>query len=415
MVLGDRLPPKSKFRGLALGVILLLSLGLGAFAAGSGAMRVVDGELSDDGHFRARALTIYEAGMFLSNPVVVRADGIATASKWYKVELPGLRSIDQVRVYSSAANITAYYTDGEFLRFSAIVHEGVREAAVEVYYFPGSASWQGHYELDFERAEISLVARIDWRAKVVFRDVELQLVSGRAHTVPPSYSSPSEPRLAASPGGSPFNLPRLAASPVNEPLRAFEVPESADTGIYVVHKVQRADQPAVSTFFVRVFTSPVAVRSVIVFDSASLQPLGPERIPLADSKDPPLFIELSNSGGFPWMPGRADIYRDGILAGSDMIEYTSRGGTQRTAMGWSLDVKVARDVTDFNGTRTVSYNLTNRDNTPYTVEIRQRYTASEVTSLGPFHREGDEFVLAIDVPAGTTLSFSWKALVPRAP
>ena len=121
---------------------------------------------------------------------------------------------------------------------------------------------------------------------------------------------------------------------------------------------------------------------------------------------PPLFFEVKNTGGLPWMSGPTDLYKDGILAGTDNLPYVPRNGTVRLQMGWAYDVKVTRMV-ETNDNRTyTNYTVANLDASGYTVEIHDRYSAS-TTSLGLFVREGSELVARVFVAPGETIALGW--------
>jgi hypothetical protein len=111
------------------------------------------------------------------------------------------------------------------------------------------------------------------------------------------------------------------------------------------------------------------------------------------------------------MPGRADLYRDGILAGSDLIPYTPRDGTARLVMGKALDIEVTRQVEVSAGIRFVNHTVTNRDVTPYTVELRDLVGTANVADPGAFHRVDGAMVASVSVGAGASVSLGWSSEV----
>lgn len=416
------MPPKVLAIVLA-GIVLVVALGVAAASKPACTREVVSGPLVGGGQFTARDVAVYGSGVFPGNPLVVRIEGNITASDWYDVRLPGVRVPDQLRIFASGATVTAYFLSGETLSFYAEMKNASTSAAVNIFYIPGTASWDGHFELDLDAKVLALVAKVDWRGSVMFRHIDLLLVSGEIHTVPPSYYGSPPVAASTSVGGgfaSPF-APRLASDASDE-LAAFTIPSSTDNGIYVVHRVSNVDIPGSNalgratcepkSFFLRVYESPVLTSEIVVAHERVYGAGAPwNGSASATTTGLPLTIELGNAGGLPWMPGRADLYRDGILAGSDLIPYTPRDGTARLVMGKALDIEVTRQVEVSGGIRYVNHTVTNRDVTPYTVELSDLAGAANVTDPGSFLRVDGSMVASVQVRAGETVSLGWSSEV----
>lgn len=382
------------------------------------AREIVSGNLDGDAAFTARDVIIYGPGVFPGNPMVVRVEGNITAAGWYSVRLPGLRAVDQLRVAGTGADVGGYFVEDGSLHFYVTLDPGSLAGNVNIFYIPGSASWVQHFELDFDKGELALVARVDWPATTMFRHVDLLLVSGKLHAATTSPSPERAPAAAGFGGGSIFGLSNAVSSPATDELAAFEVPSSTDAGIYIVHRARAVDIPGSNShgvractpasFFLRVFESPVESTQIVAADDAAVDRMaGAPSSPRADPSGLPLLIELRNRGDLPWMGGRTDIYRDGILAGADNLPYVPRNGTARIEMGSALDVRVARAVETDNGTRYQNYTVRNLDVSPYTVEIATAYSGN-VTDPGVFVRAGGALTARVVVPpaAEVTLGFS---------
>ncbi len=399
-------------------VVVVVVVSLSAAAAtsrGTCGREIVDGNLDGDGHFIAREVVVYEAGVFPGDPLIVRLAGEVSAPGWFTVRLPGLRAPDQMRVVGSHVDVAAYFVEDGSLNFYASPAPGTAGGEADVYYIAGAGSWNHHFELDAAAAELALIAKVDWRATTMFRHVDLLLVSGLVHTQEaPNYSrGPTAPTATTAAGASwglDFSL--SASSPATDGLAAFAMPSSTDTGIYIVHRAAAIDIPgssshgvrscAPSGFSVRVFESPVEQTDVVVLDDARIDML---RTASGRSYGAPLFVEMRNLGGLPWAAGRVDIYRDGILAGADDLPYVARNGTARLEMGSALDIRASRSVQTENGTAFHNYTVKNLDVTPYRVELQS--TAANVRDLGPFAWQDGRLVASLEVPPGSEVRLAW--------
>lgn len=400
---------------VAAALILTSAVALGAAAGVKCTREVVEGNLDGAAEFEARDVIVYAAGMFPGNPVVVRIVGHVDASGWYNVELPGVRAADQLRVVGDGPRVGAYFLEERQLNFYADIEEGGAPGPIDVYYIAGSASWGHHYELDFNRSDLTMVGRVDWYAKVMFRSVNMLFVSGKLHASP-NFGNGGTPAPAASGlGPGVFDFSSRVTSAETDHLAAFSVPSSSDEGIYVIHRVENVDMPGSNghglractptAFYMRVHESPVEVAEVALvadglypFSNATLTGAGsPAR----------LVLEVENMGDLPWMPGRADIYRGGILAGSDDIPYTARGADVRVEMGSVFDLEAERTVEGNNTTRFYNYTLRNRDLSAYTVEVTSTVQGA-VVDAGPFTREGRYLTARLRIDAGETIRIGWQ-------
>jgi len=359
---------------------------------------VVAGNLDGDAQFVARDVIVYGAGMFYGNPIVARVEGTISESAWYSVRLPGVTAFDQLRVVGRGAVVGAYFLEEGRLHFYADLLPGALSGAVEVFYVAGSASWSHHYELDLERLELALIGRVDWNARVMFRNVDLLFVSGTLHTVSSGWGGEAPSAMMAGGGFGLFDFSSRVTSPETDSLAAFSVPSSTDTGIYVVHRAANVDLPGSnghglktckpSSFYLRIHASPVEATEVVVAADSAIDALNASGV--ASSHAPaglPFVIELVNRGALPWMAGKADIYRDGILAGADNLAYTARNGTAKIAMGWAYDVRVTRTLEKMGATAYHNYTIQNLDEMPFTVELESA-ASSGVVDTGPFTRDG---------------------------
>jgi hypothetical protein len=111
------------------------------------------------------------------------------------------------------------------------------------------------------------------------------------------------------------------------------------------------------------------------------------------------------------MPGRADLYKDGILAGADLIPYTPRDGTVRLVMGKALDIEVTRQVELSSNVSYVNHTVTNRDVSSYTVELRDPLGTVIVTEAGLFRQEGAEMVASVFMEPGAQVTLGWAGAV----
>jgi hypothetical protein len=400
----------------AIAILVGASAIIGAAAAASGCSReVVQGNLDGEAHFVARDVIVYASGMFPGNPVVVRLEGRAEQSGWYTVRLPGVKAIDQLRVVGIGPEVGGYFLEDGALHFSVEVRSDAPAGQVEIYYVAGSASWTHHYELDFARSELMLVGRVVWESKAMFRSVDMLFVSGKLHTASSwGGATTGTPAPAGAGGGSVFDMSGLVASPATDNLAAFAVPSSSDEGIFVVHRASNIDMPGAnghglkscqpSTFYMRVHRSPVEQSEVVVVrDTGGYSQNWSSE---AGGRTPTLELELRNLGDLPWMPGRADIYRSGILAGADDLPYTARNGTVRVEMGSALDIK-AEVTVETSGDRVYhNYTLQNVDVSDYAVEL---VVAPQglVGELGPFARDGGLLKARVDLVRGAAVALSW--------
>lgn len=397
----------------------LVGVGTAAAAASRpGCSRdIVQGNLDGDVPFTAREVIVYAPGVFPGNPMLARVAGDITAAGWYSVRLPGLRAPDQLRVVGAGADVGAYFVEDGRLNFYVALEPGSVEGTVSIFYIPGSATWSHHFELDVEKGELALVARVDWPARTMFRNVDLLLVSGKLHTAPPRPYPVAAP-AAAGAGGSFFDFSGRVASPSTDTLAAFTVPSSTDTGIYVVHRSKAVDIPgsnaqglrscAPAGFYLRVYESPLEATEIVVADDGAIETMrAAANSSASEPVGPPLVLELKNSGDLPWMSGRADIYKDGILAGADSLPYVPRNGTARLEMGWAFDVRVTRTTEVQNGTKYQNFTVTNLDVTPYTVEVTTIYPFT-ITDLGPFVRVGDRLTARGTIAPATQVTFGWS-------
>lgn len=405
-------------RGIAVGAILVVvAVSLSAAAAtsrGACGREIVDGNLNGDGHFVAREVIVYEAGVFPGDPLIVRVVGQVSAPGWFSVRLPGLRTPDQMRVVGAHVDVTAYFVEDGALNFFASPAPGGAGGQVSVYYIAGAGSWSHHFELDAEAAELALIAKVNWRASTMFRHVDLLLVSGLVHTQDTPDYTRGPPAPMASGGGGAWSLDfaMSASSPATDGLSAFAMPSSTDTGIYIVHRAESIDIPGSSShgvrtcapagFSVRVFESPVEQSDVVVLDDARIDALA---TPSGKARGAPLFVELRNLGALPWAAGRVDIYRDGILAGADDLPYVARNGTARLEMGSALDIRAGRSLETQNGTAFHNYTVKNLDVTPYRVELHS--TGANVRDPGPFVWKDAGLVASVEVPAGGEVQLRW--------
>ena len=399
----------------AIAILVGASVALGAAAAADGCSReVVQGNLDGDAHFVARDVIVYASGMFPGNPVVVRLEGQAEHSGWYSVRLPGVRAIDQLRVVGVGPEVGGYFLEDGALHFSVEVRSDAPAGPVEIYYVAGSASWTHHYELDFARGELMLIGRVVWESKAMFRSVDMLFVSGKLHTASSWGNATTGTPAPAAAGGGVFDMSRLVASPATDTLAAFAVPSSSDEGIFVVHRASNIDMPGSnghglktcqpSTFYMRVHRSPVEQSEVVVVRDTGGSPQNWSSE--APGRTPTLELELRNLGDLPWMAGRADIYRSGILAGPDDIPYTARNGTVRVEMGSAFDIKAALSV-ETSGERVYhNYTLHNVDVSDFAVELVVT-PQTVVGDLGPFTRDGGLLKARVDLVRGAAVALSW--------
>jgi hypothetical protein len=406
----------------ALSIVALIGAGASAQALWGRpacARVIVEGNLDGDASFTTRDVILYGSGVFPGNPMVVHVAGNITAAGWYSVRLPGARALDELRVVGTGAQVGAYFMEDGSLHFYAALDSGSAAGVVDIFYVAGSASWTAHFELDFDAAKLALIARIDWPATTMFRHVDLLLVSGKLHAPSPSSYQGRAP--AASAGSSTFGPSSPPSSLATDSLAAFEVPSSTDAGIYVVHRARGVDIPgsnsngvrtcAPAGFYLRVYESPVEATQVVAVEDAAVdQVAGDSTLAGANGTGAPLEIELRNTGDLPWMGGRTDIYKDGILAGADNLPYVPRNGTARIEMGWALDLRVTRSVEIDNGTRYQNYTVQNFDVSPYAVEIKTAY-AGTVSDPGPFVRGEAGLTVRVEVAATsrTTIGFAGPA------
>lgn len=412
-------------RAKVLVVVLALvgSAAIAAAAQGSASpcqRQVVEGNLDGDAQFVARDVIVYASGMFPGNPVIVRLEGHVEASGWVSVRLPEVQALDQLRVVGNGPRVTGYFLEDGNLHFSVEVGDDAPAGAVVIYYVAGSASWSNHYELDLERSDLALIGKIQWGSKAMFRHVDMLFVSGKLHAVATGgYEYMPQPAPAA--GGSmndadwAFDVSTRVTSAPTANLATFSVPSSSDEGIYIVHRAADIDMPGSNgnglksckptAFYLRIHESPVEVKEVVVVTDAQIDAAAGGG---AYGADPAMILEVRNIGDLPWMPGRADIYRTGIIAGADNIGYTARNGTVDVQMGSALDIEATRIVTNVGGRVYHNYTLRNLDVSNFTVEV-QSAVVGTVGGYGPFVRDGSVLKARGVLQAGAEVQVSWWA------
>jgi hypothetical protein len=424
---------REMFESKRFQALLVVSFVLvGAAAATAAATRppctreVIDGVVESSGDFRAVSVVLYQAGMFPGDPVIVRVEGNITTTDWFTVDLPGVRVLDQLRVHGQGARVNAFFLEDGALKFYAELQDGAPSAKIIIYYIPGSASWSHRYELDLDADQIALIANVNWRSSVIFRDIDFLLVSGKLHSVPQRGNNSYAPEapVASSAGGfsfdrSPFGLASSVSNPERDELGAFTIPVSSDAGIYVVHRSEGVDLPGSAgkavnacgtfTFYIRVYESPLVKEELVVARSTGVPYGAPFAGASTEPQGFPLFIELTNTGDLPWIPGRAELWRDEILVGSDNLPYTQRSGQARVQMGVAFDLTVSRTVESLDNETFVNFSAKNTDTVDYLLEIREPVSGRDITDLGPFVREGDELVARVPLAPSEEAAARFRA------
>jgi hypothetical protein len=402
-------------KGIVVALVLVASAAvIGAASASTCSREVVSGNLDGSTPFFARDVIVYANGMFPGNPVVVRLEGHVEQSGWVSVRLPGVQAIDQLRVVGNGPRVTGYFLEEGALHFSVEVGDGATPGPVEIFYVAGSAYWSHHYELDFARLELALIGRVQWQSNAMFREVDMLFVSGKVHSVPAgAYGNNERPPAAAGGGSDWFGLSGRVASAETGGLAAFSVPSSSDEGIYVVHRAANIDMPGSNghglrsckptAFYLRIHTSPVEATELVVVTDAQISASFQHE---AGTVGPALELEVRNRGTLPWMPGRADIYRTGILAGADEIAYTPRNGTLRIEMGTALDIQAAKTVETQDNRTYHNYTVKNVDVSDYTVEVVSN-APGQVGGHGAFVRDGGVLKARLVVGAGDEVKLGW--------
>ncbi len=406
----NQLREKRKLRALLLVALLIVGAAAGTAMATLPACErnIVTGPLSADLDFRVTAVAVYATGMFYGNPLLAHVEGTMESAGWYTVPLPGFRDPEHVRVRSADATVTAFFNDGESLTFFVADENATFPARVTIDYIAGSAWWTHRYELDLDRADLALVARINWQAAALFHDVDLLLVSGEIHTADPYGRDIPPPRApeAAGSGGGWFTFSSSDSSSTGG-LSAFTVPSSSDAGIYVVHRAEGVDLPGAAGkdakacrtagFSLRVYESPINASDLVV---ATMVQSGPKGGAPATSTSPqgwPAFLAFENQGEVPWVPGLVEVWRDGVLVGSDVLPYTAVGGAASMQVGVSFDIQVERTVEATNTTTFVNYTLRNVDAVSHRLELRELWDFRNTTYDAPFVREGNVLVARVEL------------------
>lgn len=418
-----QLKEKRKMRALLLVCLLLVGVAAGASASLKPACErtIVSGSLVSDLDFRVTAIAVYASGMFSGNPVLAHVEGTVPGPGWYAVPLPGFRDPDHVRVRSGDAPVTAFFDEGDTLSYSVDDENATFPAAVTIDYIAGTAWWTNRFELDLDHADLTLIGRVHWQAEALFRDVDLLLVSGEVHTVQPNYDERSygagEPAASAV-GGGWFSF--SSSNPPSAPgLNVFTVPSSKDAGIYVVHRAERVDLPGAAGkdalacrtagFSVRVYESPVNTTEFVVAsftkDSSSAGQAWSVDVPAGL----PSYLAIGNAGAIPWVPGLVEVWKDGVLVGSDRLAYTPAGGEALIQTGTSFDVAAVRSIDVDNGTVFVNYTLRNVDAVPHRVELSDTRTFQNSTLPAPFVRVGDVVTAHVELAPQQEVTIGYTA------
>jgi len=398
---------RKKLRSLLLVSLLVVGGAAGASVALRPACErtIVTGELPGDFDARVTAVAAYANGMFYGNPVLAHVEGTVPKAGWFTITLPGFRDPDHLRIRSGDAPVTAFFNDGERVTFDIPGDNATFPASVSIDYIAGTAWWSHRYELDLDRSDLALVARVHWQAEALFRGVDLLLVSGEIHTAN-TVRPPPGPVAADSAGfGGGWFTTTAGSTSGSGGLRAFTVPSSRDAGIYVVHRAEDVDLPGAAGkdaracreagFSLRVYESPVNASEFVV---ATFKDGDAPTTAAPDSPGPvglPAFLELVNAGTIPWVPGLVEVWRDGVLVGSDQLAYTAGGGAALIQTGTSFDIEAERGVESTNSTVFVNYTLRNVDAVPHRVELREMRDFGNETLAPPFAREGGGVVARV--------------------
>jgi hypothetical protein len=323
-----------------------------------------------------------------------------------------------VRVRSSDAPVTAFFSEGESLSFSVADKGGSFPALVTIDYIAGSAWWTNRYELDLDRQQLAMVARVRWQAQVLFDDVDLLLVSGTVHSAPRPDVYQDGPPPPAAAGSSALDSSWFSfatSSPGStRNLDTFTVPASQDAGIYVVHRAQGVDLPGAAGkdakacreagFSVRVYESPIEAQEYVAATFS-----GTQASATATGAGLPALMSLGNAGTIPWVPGRVELWKDSVLIGSDHVPYTPAGGKALMHTGTSFDVSVSRSVESTNATQYVNYTLRNVDAVPHRFELRESGGFENATLAAPFERDGKDLVAQVEVEAQGVVVIGFRA------
>lgn len=419
----DQLKEKRKLRALLVVSLLLVGVAAGASAALKPACErtIVSGSLASDLDFRVTAIAVYASGMFSGNPVLAHVEGTVPGPGWYAVPLPGFRDPDHVRVRSGDAPVTAFFDEGGTLSFSVADENASFPASVAIDYIAGTAWWTNRFELDLDHADLTLVGRVYWQAEPLFRDVDLLLVSGEVHTAQPSYAG--EPPVAAEAAMGPFGAGWFSfssSSPPSSPgLNVFTVPSSKDAGIYVVHRAEGVDLPGAAGkdasacraagFSVRVYESPVNTTEFLVASFSDTTTSAGEAWSAQVPTGLPSFLGIENAGQIPWVPGLVEVWKDGVLVGSDQLAYTPAGAGALIQTGTSFDVAASRSIDQDNGTVFVNYTLANADAVPHRVELSDTRTFANSTLAPPFERVGSAITARVELQPQQEVTIGYTA------